>query len=616
MTNIVNMADGRRVSDNLRFLGRNPGDPVQHQRDSYRAFFERNPAGIYLVSMPNGILENCNAAFAHLLGYESPLDLLGQQLSRFFVDPGSYESSLRSLMTQDQVSGDQQCVRRQDGSEIWVLQDISRMDEEGSKEIKILGTVVDITSQKQKEEHFLQSSLYDALTGLPNRTLFLDRLGVCYERARRNQEYQFAVLFLDLDRFKWINDSFGHRVGDELLVAAAKRLNSKIRGGDTVARLGGDEFAVLLGEVVDTEEATRVATRIQSAFQNPFRLGERELFITVSIGIAMSSGQWFCNQEGKSAVSPVSQTAVTSPLDRPEDLLWEADAVLYRAKQLGRARYEVFDAAMHQKVMTLAQLEQDLRKAVQEDEFTCYYLPAVSLQTGRIIGFEACLRWQHPTRGLLNPAEFALLAEQMGLHGAIDRAFVKKACLHLKQLHEAFPSHEQIFISANLSISAFRDPEFVQFVADLIQPLKIGRERLWFEVSESTLIEHFEGIRHTLNELRSLGVSITLDDFGTGFSSLKGLPQFPVDVLKIDSSLIAGMKVDDMYVDVVGTLIALGHSLGFSIFAEGVETEQQIVELKRLGCEGSQGTFVSEAVDANTTCQLLVENGTYIRGDI
>ena len=181
----------------------------------------------------------------------------------------------------------------------------------------------------------------------------------------------------------------------------------------------------------------------------------------------------------------------------------------------------------------------------------------------------------------------------------------------MKHLQQQFPTNEQIFISANLSVSIFRDPDFVKFVADLIQPLRIGRERLWFEISESTLIEHFEGIRHALNELRSLGISITLDDFGTGFSSLKGLPQFPVDVLKVDSSLIAGMKVDDMYVDVVGTLIALGHSLGFSIFAEGVETEQQVLELKRLGCEGSQGKYFSEAVDANTACLLLAENRTY-----
>ncbi|MGH9857749.1 MAG: diguanylate cyclase domain-containing protein, partial [Acidobacteriota bacterium] len=486
------MTQRRKVSNNVRFLGRTPEE--SNESETYRVFFEQNPAGIYLVSLPNGTVENCNEAFAQLLGYESPLDLLGRPLSSFFMDPASYENCIRSVSTQNQVKGNQQCIRRQDGSEIWILQDITRMGEAESKEVKILGTVVDITSQKEKEEHFLQSALFDSLTGLPNRSLFLDRLGVCYDRARRNSEYQFAVLFLDLDRFKWINDSFGHRVGDELLIAAAKRLNSKIRGGDTVARLSGDEFAVLLGEVQDTDDATRVASRIQAAFQNPFRLGERELFITVSIGIAMSSGQWFCNQEGgNSEVSALSQSSTVTPLDRPEDLLWEADAVLYRAKQLGRARYEVFDAAMHQKVTTLAQLEQDLRKAVEGDQFTCYYFPAVSLQSGRIIGFEACLRWQHPNRGLLKPAEFALLAEQMGLHGSIDRAFVKKACLFLKHLQQKFQANEEVFISANLSVSVFRDPDFLRFVGDLIQPLNIGRERLWFEVSESTLIEHFEG---------------------------------------------------------------------------------------------------------------------------
>jgi diguanylate cyclase (GGDEF)-like protein/PAS domain S-box-containing protein len=609
------MTERRRVSNNVRFLGRAAEESETSESEAYRVLFEQNPAGIYLASLSKGVIENCNDAFAQLLGYESPLELLGRKLASFFVDPASYENCVRAVSTDNQMKGDQQCIRRQDGSEIWILQDISRINESESEDIKILGTVVDITSQKQKEEHFLKSALYDSLTGLPNRSLFLNRLGVCYDRARRDSQYQFAVLFLDLDRFKWINDSFGHRVGDELLIAAAKRLNSKIRGGDTVARLSGDEFAVLLGEVQDTIDATLVASRIQAAFQNPFRLGQRELFITVSIGIAMSSGQWFCNQEGgNSEVSALSQAAGVVSLDRPEDLLWEADAVLYRAKQLGRARYEVFDSAMHHKVTTLAQLEQDLRKAVEEDQFTCYYFPTVSLQSGRIIGFEACLRWQHPNRGLLKPAEFSLLAEQMGLHGSIDRSFVKKACLFLKHLQQKFPANEEIFISANLSLSVFRDPHFVKFVADLIQPLNIGRERLWFEVSESTLIEHFEGIQESLNALRSLGISVTLDDFGTGFSSLKGLPQFPVDVLKVDSSLIAGMKVDDMYVDVVGTLIALGHSLGFSIFAEGVETEKQIAELRRLGCEGSQGTYFSEPVDANTACLMLADNRTYWHG--
>lgn len=598
------------MSNNLRVFGKTPGGSSHESNQQFRAYFEQNPAGIYLTAMSSGVIENCNEAFARLLGYESPLELLGRQLSSFFVDRASYENFVRRVAEEWTVKGDQQCVRRKDDTEIWILQDICRIEDQEPEEAKLLGTVIDITSHKEKEERFVQSALYDSLTGLPNRSLFLDRLGVCYDRARRKNDYQFAVLFLDLDRFKWINDSFGHRVGDELLIAAAKRLNSKIRGGDTVARLGGDEFALLLGEVRDTQDATRVATRIQKAFQNPFRLGDRELYITVSIGIAMSSGQWYSNQQGDNGVSPVETSAVFR-LDRPEDLLWEADAVLYRAKQLGRARYEIFDATMHEKVITLAQLEQDLRTAVEEDQFTNFYSPIVSLQSGRIIGFEACLRWQHPTRGLLHPNDFALLAEQMGLHGTIDNLFVKKASLHLKHLQETFPQYDDLFVSANLSVSIFRDPEFVRFVDGLIQELKIGKERFWFEISEATLIEHFEGIRHSLNELRSIGVSVTMNSFGTGFSSLKGLPQFPVDVLKVDSSLITGMTVDEMYVDVVGTLIALGHSLGFSIFAEGVESEKQVAELKRLGCEASQGKYFSQPVHTDETCRLLASNRLY-----
>jgi diguanylate cyclase (GGDEF)-like protein/PAS domain S-box-containing protein len=599
------MATDRKRKAKVRFFSRET-DRLSDIQDSYRIYFEQNPAGIYLASVPNGIIENCNEAFARMLGYDSILDLLGQNLSSFFVDSQLYQNFLTLAERKQEVKGNQQFVRRTDDSKIWVLQDFNRIANSQSEDHYVLGTVLDITPQKQKEEEFVKNALYDSLTGLPNRSLFLDRLGVCYDRARRDPNYQFAVLFLDLDRFKWINDSFGHRVGDELLVAAAKRLNSKIRGVDTVARLSGDEFAILVGEVRDISDATRVASRIQYAFQNPFRLGERELYITVSIGIALSSGQWFTDQEGE--ISPIAQTSPAFvPLDCPEDLLWGADAVLYRAKQLGRARFEIFDAEMQQKVSSIAQLELDLRNAVEQDQFVNHYQPIVSLVTGRIIGFEACLRWQHPSRGILQPGQFSLLAEQIGLHNAMDRMFVKRACTQLQEFRKEF-SKDEPFISLNLSVSAFHDSEFVSMITNLLRSFDLGKEHLWFELSESSLLEHFEGIHQALNQLRSIGISIAVDDFGTGFSSLKGLPQFPVDVLKVDSSLISGMNVDEMYVDVVGTLIALGHSLGFSIFAEGVETQEQILELKRLGCDGAQGSYFSDAVDAASARALLYEN--------
>jgi diguanylate cyclase (GGDEF)-like protein/PAS domain S-box-containing protein len=597
------------MRSNIHIVKTSSAPQVERTQDSYQLYFERNAAGMYVTSLREGILENCNEAFAHLLGYESPLLLLGRKLSEFFLDSSEYENFVRRFSDKNELNGDQVCFRRKDESTVWILQDISLIKEVEPGITNILGTVVDITSQKQKEEQFLRDALYDSLTALPNRSLFLDRLSVCFDRARRKRDDQFAVLFLDLDRFKWVNDSFGHRIGDELLVAAAKRLNSKMRSGDTVARLGGDEFAVLLGDVHDALDATRMATRIQTAFENPFRLEEREIFISVSIGIALSSGQWLANQEGNSKVSPVPST---DPLpDRPEDLLWEADAVLYRAKQMGRARYEVFDAAMHQKIVSMAQLERDLRNAVVEDQFVNYYQPVISLKTNRIIGFEACLRWQHPERGILEPGDFMVLAEQIGLRGTIDRLIIKRTCRQIQEFQKKFPDHPELFISTNISIPVFHDLDFLRFITEIPEKLGIERGRLRLEISESCLIEHFEGIGGSLNELRSRGISITLDKFGTGFSSLKGLPQFPVDTLKVDSSLIAGMKVDEMYVGVVGTLIALGNSLGFSVFAEGLETKHQISELTRLGCEAAQGIYFSRPVISQTAQDLVAQNRIY-----
>ena len=599
------------MNHNIRFLNQSNESQKPENTDAYQLFFESNPSGMYLASFPDGVIENCNKAFAHLLGYESPLDLLGRKLSEFFFDAASYENFKSSITSQRENKGNQQCIRRSDGNSIWILQDINCVGQTGQDDFNLLATVVDITSQKQKEQEFLQSALYDGLTGLPNRSLFLDRLTLCFERARRNADYKFAVLFLDLDRFKWINDSFGHRVGDELLVAAAKRLNSKIRSGDTVARLSGDEFAVLLGEVSDTADATRVASRIQNAFQNPFRLGERELYITASIGIALSSGQWFANQEGAVEVSQVPDSRRSDLPERPEDLLWEADAVLYRAKQLGRARYEVFDASMQKQALSMAQMEQELRVAVEENQFVNLYDPVVSLQTGKVIGFEACLRWKHPRLGVIEPDQFYLYAEQIGVRGAMDRIFVRDAAAYLQKMQSAFPDNKDLSVSVNVTVTVLRDPEFIKYVAALLKEFGIEKGRLWFEVQESSLHEQFEGVRESLVRLREIGIAVILDDFGTGFSSLKAIPQFPIDMLKVDSSLIAGMTVDDMYVEVVGTLIALGHSFGFSIFADGVETERQVADLKRLGCEASQGKYFSDLVEGEGGCRLIEENRSF-----
>jgi diguanylate cyclase (GGDEF)-like protein/PAS domain S-box-containing protein len=328
------------VNANVRFL-RKTGTTTEsysYLDSSYQVFFQENAAAMYVAALPDGTIEICNDAFVHLLGYEDADQIIGRSLADFFQISTDYEKLALRFQTEEMIRGDLERLQKQDGSVIWILQDIGKFHEQGFDQPMILGTLVDITQQKQREEKFHYHAMYDSLTGLANRPLFLDRLRVCFDRAQRNSEYQFAVLFLDLDYFKRVNDTYGHRIGDELLIACAKRLHSKIRGADTVARLSGDEFAVLLTEVCDRTEAIRVASRIQAAFHHPFHLDDREIFITVSAGIAFSSGHWILSEENSSSVA-------MSSLKKPEDLLWEADEVLYRAKSKGRARYEIADSS-------------------------------------------------------------------------------------------------------------------------------------------------------------------------------------------------------------------------------------------------------------------------------
>jgi diguanylate cyclase (GGDEF)-like protein/PAS domain S-box-containing protein len=330
------------VSANIRFLRKTGSSPESYSYvdSAYHVFFQENAAAMYVAAIPDGTIEICNDAFVHLLGYDDADQIIGRSLADFFQTSADYEKFALRFRNEEMIRGDLECLQKQDGTLIWILQDIGKFHENGFDQPMILGTVVDITKQKQQEEQFQQHALHDVLTGLPNRILFLDRLRLCFDRAHRKSDYRFAVLFLDLDYFKRVNDTYGHRIGDELLVACARRLHSKIRGADTVARLSGDEFAVLLTEVSDQAEAIRVAARIQDAFKHPFQLDDREIFITVSAGIALSSGLWIPSEQDSSA-DPAIRSDAMSSLKKPEDLLWEADEVLYRAKSRGRARYEI-----------------------------------------------------------------------------------------------------------------------------------------------------------------------------------------------------------------------------------------------------------------------------------
>jgi len=440
----------------------------------------------------------------------------------------------------------------------------------------------DITARRAVEDQLRHDALHDALTGLPNRHLFMERLARAVLQERRREGYLFAVLFLDLDRFKVVNDSLGHSVGDELLVAVAGRLRNSVRETDTVARFGGDEFAVLLDDIGAVEDAVRAADRMQQALAAPVSLSGYEVFTSASIGIALSSTAY----------------------GRPDHLLRNADMAMYRAKAAGTGRHELFDRAMHALALTRLQMETDLRRGMERDELGLHYQPIVDLRTGRISGVEALLRWLHPERGWIAPGDFVHTAEETGLILQIGRRALAEACRQLKAWQAATPAAGELCVSVNLSVRQFSQADLVEQVAAAVAESGVDPELIRLEITESVVVENLEAAAATLKRLRALGVHVYLDDFGTGYSSLSSLHRLPIDALKVDRSFVSRIG-EGGGEQMVGTVATLARNLGVSVVAEGVETRAQLAALRALGCEFAQGFLFSEAVDAAALLALL-----------
>ena len=422
--------------------------------------------------------------------------------------------------------------------------------------------------------HFeMAAALSDAVTGLANRTLLLDRLGRALKRRIRRQDYLFAVLFLDLDRFKMVNDSLGHNIGDQLLIAVGRRLETCLRPQDTVARLGGDEFTMFLENIRNETDATRVAERVHKELRNPFQVNGHEVFTTSSIGIALSS------------------TGYT----QPEDLVRDADTAMYRAKALDRACYSMFDTTMHERAVALLQLDHDLRRGLERKEFRLHYQPIVRLETAELIGFEALLRWEHPERGLVPPAEFIPLAEETRLIIPIGRWVLEEGCRQARAWQVQFGA--DLPVSVNLSGRQFSQPDLVGQITQILQQFSLDGRSLKLEITESMIMENIGSVITMLRQLKALGIQSSMDDFGTGYSSLSYLHQLPIDVLKIDRSFVSGTHSGVEKPEVVRTVLTLAFDLGIDTIAEGVETAEQLAQLRALGCKYGQGYFFSKPLD-------------------
>ncbi|MEH2240837.1 putative bifunctional diguanylate cyclase/phosphodiesterase [Nostoc sp.] len=596
---------------------------VEKERQRYQDLFEFAPDG-YLVTDTTGTIQEANQTAATLLGVHQKY-LVGKPLIIFIAqqDRQSFRSQMNNLQpllnweinlqprggTPFPASVKASAVYDLQGKELgwrWLLCNISQRKQAeemlhrayGELEVRVAERteeliktnqklLTEITERKRVESQLLHLAFHDALTGLPNRAAFMNRLRHALNYSKRHSDYLLAVMFIDLDRFKLINDSLGHLNGDQLLLATASRLELCVRSIDTAARLGGDEFTILLEGIQDVSEAIIVAERIQQELALPFELDGQEVFITASIGIALSS---------------------IVDYENPEDLLRDADTAMYRAKVLGRAHYELFNSDMYADALARLQLETDLRRAVERLEFRVYYQPIVSLTSGSILGFEALLRWQHPERGLLNPADFIPLAEETGLIFSIGNWALHEACRQMQAWRVCHHSNFLEKISVNLSLKQFSQPDLIEQIGQILHSTGLDTGTLVLEITESVIVENGDKATAVLLQLREMGIELSIDDFGTGYSSLGRLYNFPIRMLKIDRSFVSSIGASNKNLEIIEIIVTLAHKLGVDVLAEGVETKEQLALLRKLSCEYGQGHFFSVPLNSSAAEALILEN--------
>jgi PAS domain S-box-containing protein len=574
------------------------------ERDQLFQLISENAADMIALVDKDGRRLYNSPAYQKVLGYSAE-DLKSTES----IDDIHPEDQARVLQAAEKarLSGQGERVeyriRHRDGSWRTLESTANAIRNAKGKTDKLVIVNRDITERKRAEEMLAHNAFHDGLTNLPNRALFLDRLQQALTLSKRHANYRFAVLLIDIDEFKIINESLGHAAGDELLIEVGRRLKESVRRADTVsrqrvggvterpanddtlARLGGDEFTILLDDLRDPIEAVRVAERVQTELAAPFSINNQEIVISASIGIASSA----------------------SPHSKAEDLVRDADIAMYRAKRGGKARCEVSDTAMHANAVKRLKLETDLRKALEQGEFRVFYQPIVSLLTGRITGFEALTRWQRP-EGILSPIDFIGVAEEIGLIIPMNRLLLREACQRLLEWQSQFPSNPALTMSVNITPKEFSQPDLSSEIRKTLESTGLEPSCLQLEIVETIAMGDAEKSGHVLSQLKALGVRLSIDDFGTGYSSLSRLRRIPVDTLKIDRAFISQMDSDPESLEIVRVIIMLAHNLGLKVVAEGTETQAHVDQLKQLNCEMAQGYLYSRPADEQAMLKLLAAN--------
>ncbi|MEL4897684.1 bifunctional diguanylate cyclase/phosphodiesterase [Crocosphaera sp. Alani8] len=517
------------------------------------------------------------------------------QLWRELIHPDDQElvESHRQIVKETGYTECKYRLLKKDGQICWLLSRIRCVYNEQGNIIRIDGIDSDITEQKEAEEQLQYNATHDPLTNLPNRILFMDRLEHAIQRQKRYPKFTFAVLFLDLDEFKVINDSLGHAIGDQLLKEISHRLQEGLRSNDTLARLGGDEFTILLEDIENIQDAINVAKRIHLDLKIPFILQNQNIFINTSIGIALSSLGY----------------------EKAAEILRDADTAMYRAKADGKACYAIFDREMHERAVSRLQLETDLRIGISQQEFSLYYQPIICLKTGQLTAFEALIRWNHSQKKLISPAQFIPVAEETGLIISIGEWTLKEACQQMRQWQDQFPHYSHLKIGVNLSSKQLKYSNLINTIDNILQETNLEPKSLKLEITETLLMENLQAATNILLKIQERDIEICLDDFGTGYSSLSYLHRFPVNTLKIDRSFVMRMEPNNENAEIVRAIVSLAHILGLDVIAEGIETELQLAQLKWLDCEQGQGYFFAKPLPASEVESLLKKPQNWDRSD-